>query len=219
MAMEMANANRALDLARANQRVVQVGTQRRSDGHFPAAAEFIATGKLGTISRVSVGNFFNQARWARDYSNCKLADVDWDAYLFNRPEQDFDPRLLGVGTCLSSAPMASPACGWLIIIDIIHLLMDSTYPTSAVAHGGTYIWKEDREHGDTFHALLDYPQGYLVDWAMGLGNAAGQHFTIHGTNGTLGSGYVDRASRRSNAERSNRRRSMPTRVKITWGIG
>jgi len=70
-------------------------------------------------------------------------------------------------------------------IDAVHMLTGSTCPTSAVAHGGTYVWKEDREHCDTFHALLDYPEEYLVSWAMGLGNAAGQHFTVHGTDGTL----------------------------------
>jgi predicted dehydrogenase len=185
MAMEMKNANRALDLARANDRVVQVGTQRRSDGHFSAAAEFLATEQLGTVSRVSVGNFFNEPRWARDYSNCKKQDVDWDAYLFNRPKTDFDPRLLRRWHLFKLCTNGISGLWMAHHIDIIHLLMNSTYPSSAVAHGGTYVWKEDREHCDTFHALLDYPKGYLVDWAMSLGNAQGQHFTVHGTNGTL----------------------------------
>jgi predicted dehydrogenase len=68
--------------------------------------------------------------------------------------------------------------------DAICLLTGAKYPSSAVAHGGIYVWKDGREHTDTFHALLDYPEGFLFDWAMGLANSAGTHFTVHGTKGT-----------------------------------
>jgi predicted dehydrogenase len=54
-----------------------------------------------------------------------------------------------------------------------------------VAHGGVYVWKDGRDTSDTFHALLEYPEGFLFDWGMGLGNSAGVHFTIHGTKGTM----------------------------------
>ena len=56
---------------------------------------------------------------------------------------------------------------------------------AAVALGGTYVWKDGREHTDTFHALLEYPEGFLLDWSMGLGNSAGNHFDVYGTEGTL----------------------------------
>jgi len=185
MALEVENANRALDLARANDRVVQVGTQRRSEGRWPAAGAAIAAGTLGKLSRVSVGNFFNQARWARSYDNCKQPDVDWDAYLFNRPKVAFDPRLLRRWHLFKMCTNGISGLWMVHHIDSIHMLTGSTYPNSAVAHGGTYIWKEDREHCDTFHALLDYPEEFLVSWAMGLGNESGTHFTVHGTEGTL----------------------------------
>jgi len=71
------------------------------------------------------------------------------------------------------------------LIDAAHIVMGSTYPNSAVALGGIYVWKDGREHTDVFHALLDYPEGYLFDWAMSLTNAAGTHYTVHGTLGTL----------------------------------
>jgi hypothetical protein len=40
--------------------VVQTGTQRRSDGHFRAAAKYILPGELGQISRVSTAVGFNE---------------------------------------------------------------------------------------------------------------------------------------------------------------
>jgi predicted dehydrogenase len=185
MAQEIESAGKALDLARAKERVVQVGTQRRSDGRYPVAAGILATGVLGKISRVTVGNNFNHARWARPYDNCKAADVDWDAYLFNRPKREFDPRLLRRWHFYKMCTNGLAGLWMTHHIDAIHMLLGSTYPASAVAHGGTYVWKDGREHCDTFHALLEYPEEYLVSWAMGLGNEAGRMFAIFGTKGAL----------------------------------
>jgi predicted dehydrogenase len=53
-----------MDLARERGHVVQVGTQRRSDGLFRAAAARVATGVLGPVSRVTAEVNFNHARWA-----------------------------------------------------------------------------------------------------------------------------------------------------------
>ncbi len=145
----------------------------------------MATGILGKISRVTVENNFNHARWARPYDNCKAADVDWDAYLFNGPKREFDPRLLRRWHLYKMCTNGLAGLWMVHHIDAVHMLLGSTYPASAVAHGGTYVWKEDREHCDTFHALLDYPEEYLVSWAMGLGNESGRVFTIYGTKGTL----------------------------------
>jgi predicted dehydrogenase len=71
------------------------------------------------------------------------------------------------------------------LVDVAHMITGAAHPTSATAHGGVYVWKEDREHTDTFHALIDYPQGFLFSWGMGLANGAGTHYTVHGTRGTM----------------------------------
>lgn len=70
MSLEMDMANEALDLARANGRVVQVGTQKRSEGKWRAAREFLSGQGLGTLTRVSSSVCFNHPRWARDVSDC-----------------------------------------------------------------------------------------------------------------------------------------------------
>ena len=185
MSLTVEEASEALDLTRQNERVVQVGTQRRSEGRWHAAHDFIASGKLGHVSRITAANCFNHPRWARDFSNCKEEDVDWDAYLFNRPMVPFDPRLLRRWHLYRMCTNGISGLWMAHLIDAAHMVMGSTYPNSAVALGGIYVWKDGREHTDVFHALLDYPEGYLFDWAMSLTNAAGTHYTVHGTLGTL----------------------------------
>jgi predicted dehydrogenase len=185
MSIDLELANQALDLARAKDRVVQAGTQHRSEGTFIAAARLVASGVLGQISRVTAEVNFNEARWARGYSDCKQADVDWDAYLLNRPKLPFDPKLLRRWQLYKLCTNGLSGLWMSHYADAVHLVLGAKYPASAVALGGTYVWKDGREHNDTFHALLDYPEGFLMSWGMGLGNSAGTQFTIHGTQGTM----------------------------------
>ena len=185
MAIDLALANEALDLARANNRVVQAGTQRRSEGRYIAAANLVGTGILGQINRISVAMNFNEPRWARNSDDCKAEDVDWDAFLLHLPKRPFDARLLRQWQLYRDFTNGLSGLWMTHYADAVHMLTGAKYPASAVALGGIYAWKDGREHTDTFHALLDYPEGFLFSWGMGLGNSAGTHFSVHGTKGTL----------------------------------
>lgn len=185
MSLDMDSANRALDLARAKKAVVQVGTQRRSDGKHVAAAKEIASGVLGKISRVSVGMHFNQARWAREYEDCLEADVDWPAYLMGKGSMPFDAKLLRRWHLYRFCTNGIAGLWLPHYADLVCMLTGTKYPTRGVAMGGNYVWEDGREHSDTFHTIMEYPEGFLFDFAMSLGNAGGTHFTIHGTNATL----------------------------------
>lgn len=185
MSITIEEANEAMDLARKNERVVQAGTQRRSEGCWKAARKFLASGQLGQVTRISAANCFNEPRWARDFSDCKQEDVDWDAYLFNRPKVAFDPRLLRRWHLYKMCTNGISGLWMSHLVDAAANVMNASYPNSAVALGGIYMWKDGREHTDVFHALLDYPEGFLFNWCMSLTNAAGTHYTIHGRYGTL----------------------------------
>lgn len=185
MAIEAEQANRVLDLTREKGAVVQVGTQRRSDGYFKAGAKLIATGVLGKITRVSSEYNFNHARWAAPYKDCKESDVDWDAFLLDLPKRKFDPRLLCRWQLKKMCSNGIPGLWMAHYVDAVNMVLGTTYPSKVVALGGTYYWKEDREHGDTFRAILEYPEDLMMCWGMSLANEAGRYWTVHGTNGTI----------------------------------
>jgi predicted dehydrogenase len=185
MSIDLALANQAFDVARRQERVVQVGTQYRSDGHYRGAVKLMASGILGKVSRISVAMDFNEARWARDVSDCLAPDVDWDAFLLDLRRRPFDPLLLRRWQLYRDCTNGLSGLWMSHYADLIHMLTGAQYPNSAVALGGIYVWKDGREHTDTFHAAFDYPEGFLFDWAMALGNSAGTHFTVHGTKGTM----------------------------------
>ncbi|MCC6420617.1 MAG: Gfo/Idh/MocA family oxidoreductase [Gemmataceae bacterium] len=185
MALEVAEANQALDMARTGNRIVQAGTQYRSHAGYAAAARELAAGALGQVNRIHAQANFNGARWARSFADCRQADVDWDAYLFNRPRRPFDPRLLRRWHLYKDFTNGLPGLWMSHYVDAVHLLTGARYPAAAVALGGVYVWRDGRQHTDTFHTILEYPEGFLFDWGMGLGNSAGTQFQVFGTRGTL----------------------------------
>jgi predicted dehydrogenase len=185
MSIDLPLANQALDLARSESRVVQVGTQYRSHGGYTAAARELSTGVLGKIHRVHASANFREPRWLRSIADCQEADVDWKTYLLNRPPRPFDPKLLRRWQLYREFTNGLPGLWMSHYVDAVHLLTGARYPTSAVALGGVYVWQDGREHCDTFHTLLEYPEGFLFDWSMCLGNSAGTEFQVFGTQGTL----------------------------------
>jgi predicted dehydrogenase len=186
MCIDVPSANKALDIARAKNRIVQAGTQRRSDGHFVEARKQLQTGVLGQLNRISAAMCVNSARWSRAYEDCQQADVDWDAYIAcSQSKLPFDAKLLRRWQLYRLCSNGMPGLWMTHYSDSVHMLTGAKYPASAVALGGRYVWKDGREHADTFHALLDYPEGFLLSWGMGLANSAGIHYTLHGTKGTL----------------------------------
>lgn len=187
MAMEINEATEAVALAESHKSVVQVGTQWRSVGLFKAAQAYLKKQELGHISRISAAMSFNSPRWprVRDLSRCRREDVDWQAYLFNRPMQDFDPKLLCHWHLYRMFTTGLPGLWMSHFVDMVNMLTGASYPSSAVALGGNYVWKDGRETTDVFHALLDYPEGFLFDWVMSLTNAYSNYFNFYGRYGTL----------------------------------
>lgn len=185
MSLDLNLANKALALARAKKCIVQVGTQRRSDGRHLAAAQEVASGVLGKLNRISVAVHFNHARWARPYADCLAADVDWPAFLLGQGTMPFDAKLLRRWQLYRFCTNGIPGLWLPHFADLVCFLTGTKYPSRAVSLGGTYVWQDGREHPDTFHTVLEYPEGFLFDFAMDLGNAAGSHFRLHGTEATL----------------------------------
>ena len=168
-----------------SRQVVQVGTQRRSEGPYVAAARLMQSGILGKITRVDMSVNFQEPRWRRDHSHVTEKDVAWDQFLFNRPKRPFDPRRLREWQLFGDYTNGIAGLWMCHYIDQVHWFLQDPYPATAAANGGVFLWQDGRETSDVFHALLTYPKGFLVSFAMSLTNSAGNRNFWHGTRGTL----------------------------------
>jgi predicted dehydrogenase len=188
MATNLPDANEALKAVEETGRIIEVGTQRRSDGHHIAAVEVVRSGVLGTVSRVNFEVNFHEPRWKRsrkEMTDVSGADVDWEEFNLGRKGVPFEASRFREWQLDREFTSGIPGLWMSHFIDLVPWFLDDPFPRRVAALGGVYVWKDGRYTSDTFHALLEYPKGFLVSFAMALGNSAGGRCAIHGTNGTL----------------------------------
>jgi predicted dehydrogenase len=186
MATELDHAKTALDLVKSQGTIVQVGTQRRSDRRHHEGAKLLQSGVLGTISEVETAWHDAGPRWARDYSDVREADVDWEQYLMFLPKEPFRPERYKRWHFYKDFTVGTPGLLGSHLVDVATWFMDDPLPRSAVAHGGVYVWKDGREHADTLDCVIEYPKGFIVNYSTRLGNKhAIPEVMFYGTKGTF----------------------------------
>jgi predicted dehydrogenase len=184
-ATTFAEAKAAYLAVKNSRRIVQVGTQRRSDGKFMAAARLMRAGAIGKVTRVEVAVAFQEPRWRRPDEDIQPADVDWKAFQMGRIERGFDPRLLREWQLFPETTNGIPGLWMSHFVDLVPWFLDAPYPAGAVSNGGVFFWKDGRKTSDVFYTLLDYPQDFVFLFGMSLTNAAGNRCVWYGARGIL----------------------------------
>lgn len=185
MGTDLAEARAAFRAVKSFGQVVQIGTQRRSEGGYVEAAKLLREGFIGKITRADLQVHFQEPRWRRDFHMVKPEDIDWEAFDFGRNLGPFDARKWREWQLFTPLSNGIPGLWMSHLIDLAHWFLDDPYPRSVVASGGVYQWKDGRETSDVFHALLDYPKDCLVSFAMSLTNAAGNRNLWFGSKGVF----------------------------------
>jgi predicted dehydrogenase len=162
--VEEAKAARNVVLER--KRIVQIGTQHRSELYPREAQKLVATGALGEVSKVETVWNYHGPRWrgCPEVKQIREEDTDWRKWLMTKPYRPFDPQMY-FEFRLYKEFSSGIADQWMSHgIDLVHWFMDDNFPRSAVAHGGIYAWPDGRQNPDTFQALLEYPKGFLASF-------------------------------------------------------
>mgnify|MGYP000864579788 FL=1 len=183
MGTDLAEARAAFLAVKRSKQIVQIGTQRRSEGPYVEAARLLREGIIGKVTRVDMQVHFQEPRWRRDFHMIKPEEIDWQAFDFGRNLGPFDARKWREWQLFEPLSNGIPGLWMSHLIDLAHWFLDDPYPRSVVASGGVYLWKDGRQTSDVFHALLDYPKDFLVSFAMSLTNAAGNRNLWFGSKG------------------------------------
>ena len=155
----------------------------------------IADGIIGDVVKVDLHwSWYSPYRWAKkdqDLAKIKESDVDWNTWLMGKPHRPFDPRVF---RCFRLWKDFSSGIidQWMTHgIDLAHMLTGTSYPLSAVAHGGIYAWKDWRENADTIEVSLEYEKNgrkFLTVYSTNLINGYGKATQLHGTLGSFEAG-------------------------------
>jgi predicted dehydrogenase len=181
---------RMIEAARRHNRVVQVGTQRRSSASLAQMVEFLRSGKIGKISfcRTWITSQRPNIGYAKDEPIPK--GVDYDLWLGPAPERAFNQNHFhykwhwfweyGTGELGNNGIHALDVARWGLGVD---------YPTSVVSSGGKHFFDDDQVTPDTQLVCYEYP-GLTLAWEhrtwspQGIdGSTFGVAF--YGNNGTV----------------------------------
>ena len=182
----------ALKAIKATDRIIQIGSQRRSGSNYHAANEFIRSGKFGPITMVELTWNVNQpGRWRRTalLPQLKEEDTDWKRFLMNRPADKFDPRKYLEFRLFWPYSSGLPGQWMSHQIDTVHWFSGLQHPRSVVANGGIYMWKDGRRNWDTITAVFDYgpsddlSTGFQVTFGSRMHNGDERPAEIYYSNG------------------------------------
>ena len=188
MAFTVDQAKQMWRAQRASRRVVQIGHQTCSSGHFFDARRFLENGQAGRITAIHMHNFRNtphgRPQWARPvYPDMSLDNIAWSSF---DDQREFDANRYinwryfwdysggGVHENLSQQ------------LAFWYKTLNLQIPKSATMTGGIYLWRDGREVPDTMHVSLEQPEDLLISWDSGFGNnQLGVTEELLGTDGTL----------------------------------
>jgi predicted dehydrogenase len=172
--LEQAKAMRSA-LERAKGRTVQIGHQWTSWGHFADAVSFSTPDLLGKVTSIQAHMFRNtphgKPQWTRQlYPDMTPASIDWNAFLGEAPQQDFDAnrfhnwRLFwdySGGNVFEN--MSQQLAFWYKALNL-------EIPYAVSMTGGLFLWKDGREVPDTMNVSMEHAEELMFNWSSGFGN-------------------------------------------------
>jgi predicted dehydrogenase len=168
----------AIAAARKYGRIVQAGTQQRSQEHYRKAVELIQAGKLGEISEVRVWDYENYWPGRGFPPDCPPPpELDWDLYVGPSPYRNYNPNIYyNYGYDWFRVAGAGHQVAWGVHhFDVVLWAMQVTSPKSVYATGGNLAYVDNHEYPNTFSATLEFgpgpvaKHGFLLQYTMRTG--------------------------------------------------
>jgi predicted dehydrogenase len=186
----LVEGRRMVEAARRHDRIVQLGTQRRSDAHFRSAAELVRAGRLGKVpfARTWIAGHRPAIGHVADAN--PPHGVDYDLWLGPAPRRPFNANRFhykwhwnwdyGTGELGNNGIHA---------LDMVRMLLNLDVPHRISAGGGKYFYDDDQETPDTHIATFDFSQCCVI-WEHRIWSRtglAGQEWgvALYGERGTL----------------------------------
>jgi predicted dehydrogenase len=170
-------------------KVVMVGSGVKTSPLTVKAREIIKSGVLGKVNMVRMENNRNSPEGAWVYPippDAGPQTIDWQRFLGPAPKRPFDPKIFFRWRCWWEYSGGVATDLFVHMLSGLHEMMDVTGPASVVSQGGIYRWDDGRTVPDVMNSVYEYPQGFIADIYVNLGNQHGNIGTVvMGSEGTL----------------------------------
>ncbi|MBZ5561640.1 MAG: Gfo/Idh/MocA family oxidoreductase [Acidobacteriia bacterium] len=146
--------------AEKNNRIVQIGSQRRSSVVYAKAKELLDQGAVGDVCLVEAHMGRNDPCGAWQYTvppDLSPETVDWETWLGDAPKHAFDPLRWTRWRCWQDYGEGIPGDLFVHILTGIHYIAGITAPPQrAYSMGGLFRWKDGRDVPDVMTTVYDY---------------------------------------------------------------
>ncbi len=197
LSVTVREGRRMVEAARKHDRVVQVGTQRRSSKLYARMAELVASGAIGKVTAARACYASNMAPTGigRSPDSDPPPGLDWDAWLGPRPSRPFNEEILPYKFRWWDGYSSQMANWGVHYFDVMRWLVGETAPTSLAALGGKFAVDDARTIPDTAEVTFEMPSGMLMSFSLYEANGhpglKSGEIELRGTLGTLHAG-IDR---------------------------
>jgi len=170
-------------------RIVQVGSQRRSGIVFAKAREIYASGALGQVTAIEAWIDRNDASGAWVYPvppDASEQTIDWNRFLGSAPKRPFDAKRFFRWRCFRDYGEGLPGDLYVhLLTGILTITGVNAPPERALSTGGVFRWKDGRDAPDLIWTFYEYPD-FRVAVRCNLNNESPADVTrIFGTKATL----------------------------------
>jgi predicted dehydrogenase len=159
-------------------RIVQAGTQQRSQQHYQKAVELIQAGKLGQISEVKVWDYENYWPGPGSPADCAPPpELDWDFYVGPSAFRNYNPNMYyKYGYDWFRVAGGGHQVAWGVHhFDIVLWAMQMKSPNAVYATGGNFAYTDNHDYPNTFSATMEFGpgpiarNGFLLQYTMRTG--------------------------------------------------
>jgi predicted dehydrogenase len=170
-------------------KVVMVGSGAKTSPLTAKAKEIIKSGALGKVNMVRMENNRNNPEGAWVYPvppDASQKTIDWQRFIGPSPKRAYDPKVFFRWRCWWEYSGGVATDLFVHMLSQMHEFMDVTGPKSVVSNGGIYRWDDGRTVPDVMNSVYEYPQNFIADIYVNLGNSHGISGTVvMGSEGTL----------------------------------
>jgi predicted dehydrogenase len=156
-----------VDVARRQERIVQVGTQQRSGPHYQRAREILRSGRIGQIATVRMWSYRNvMPGFGSPPDGEPPAGLDYNLWLGPAPARPYNPNRAIYhfrwfwdysGGQMTNLGQHS--------LDIVQWFLEASAPTAVTSAGGRHFLTDNGETPDTQDALFEFP-GWTATWSQ-----------------------------------------------------
>ncbi len=194
MTKTVEEAKKFTEVAKATNRVVQIGSQTTSSDQWWQARKAIKDGMIGDLlmsqgsyHRNSIEGEWNYKIDPNAGPTGKGEDfIDWNTWLGSATKRPFSAERFfrfrkywdysgGIATDLFYHVVAPLNICW----------GEAQFPYKVMASGGTYVFKDGREVPDTFHLIAEFPKGHSLILSSSMANSQHIPGLIRGHEGTI----------------------------------